>query len=369
MKKVIALGIAVATLIKAREIHAEGWFKKAHVDIVEQAFEILKNDSHKDLVSSLEIFKDQLVVGACVPDVKGDCDNGSGLHYYSPKNKFGLPNRKNGDYYPNRLGGYSKSAGTIFEECYYTALILWQNKKYNTAAVMLGRALHFLSDMCCVPHTTSRVCTGNPKNCHMAFETYANKFVGIYNAMTSKSFYESYLSLSPIEIANSVSELSAGFYEKLTSKKDKNYDEIIAVTYPFSQMVVAGMIYKFAYEAKGEKLIDEFKSYVIKNCETGNFLHADGTTSDEPEYFKVKANHNGSLSFETQEGFPLTISLKFTQFRLTLKDENTRSFRITCRKKFSRNIAEIPLIRVTTNAFYKPDLDLHHWTIRETEIS
>lgn len=365
MKKIIAMGIAVATIIKAREIHAEGWFKKAHIDIVEQAFEILKNDSHKDIFSPLEVFKDQLIVGACIPDIKGDCDNGSGLHYYSPKNKFGLPNRKNGDYYPNRLGGYSKSAGTIFEECYYTALILWQNKKYNTAAVMLGRALHFLSDMCCVPHTTNKVCTGNPKNCHMAFETYANKYIGIFNAMTSKSFYESYLEMSPLEIANAISELSAGFYDKLSSKNHQDFDEIIAVTYPLAQMAVAGVIYKFCVMAYEKTLIDEEKYYVIKNCETENFLQADGSTSENPEPFKLKINSKGAITFENEEGFPLTISLKYTQFRLTLKDANTMRFRITCRKKYSKSIAEIPLIKVATSAFYRPELDLHHWTIRE----
>jgi len=93
MKKTIALGVAVAALIKAGEIRADAWFKKAHIDIIERAFEILHNDNKKNDVSPLEAFKEKLIVGCCIPDVKGDCDNGSGLHYYCPKNKFGLPNR------------------------------------------------------------------------------------------------------------------------------------------------------------------------------------------------------------------------------------------------------------------------------------
>lgn len=348
-----------------QEIHADAWFKKAHIQIINQAFEILRNDDKIKTVSSLEMFKDKLVIGACVPDIKGDCDNGSGLHYYSPINKNGLPNRKNVDYYPNRLGGYSKSAGTVFEECYYTALILWQNKKHNTSAIMLGRALHFLSDMCCTPHTTSKVCTGNPKNCHVAFETYANKYVGIYNAMTSKNIYDNCLSLSPIEIANQVSEISAGFYDKLTSKKNKNFSEIVAVTYPLSQMITAGVILKFCKDAKENPLIDEKKYYVIKNCETGNYLRVNGTTSEKPEKFRIKFNRNGSVSFVNKKGIPLTVSKKYSCFRLTLKDKNTLSYRITCKKKFSKNIAEIPLVKVAAPVFYKPDINMNFWTIRQ----
>lgn len=365
MKKAIVLGACAAAVIKSCEITAGAWFKKGHINIVEQAFEILKNDNKIKELGGLDVFRDQIIHGSCVPDVKGDCDNGSGLHYYSPKNKFGLPSRKLGDYYPNRLGGYSKTAGTIMEECYYTALVLWQNRKYNTAAVMLGRCLHFLSDICCVPHTTSRVCTGNPKNCHMAFETYANKFTGIFNAMTSKKFYDGYLKMTPLEIANVLSEFSSGYYEKLTSKNHSGYDEIIVNTLPLAQMAVAAMIYKFSVDAMAERLIDERKFYSIRNSETGNYLQVDGTVSEETEKFRLIIHHDGSVGFENEKGCPLTISMKFTRFRLTLKDENIKSFRITCKKKFSRNVAEIPLLRITAPVFYRPDLDLHHWTIRE----
>lgn len=365
MKKTAAIGIAAAILASSKKITAHGWFKKAHLNFVEQAFEILENDGKSACLCGIDVFKDQLLYGAFAPDVKGDCDNGSGLHYYSPKNKFGLPNRKYGDYYPNRLGGYSKSAGTVFEECYYTALILWQNQKPNTAAVMLGRALHFLADMSCVAHTTSKACTGSPKNSHMAFETHANKYVGLFNAMTSKSLYEDFLTMSPIEIANAVSELSASFYEQFVMKKNSGFDEITAASLPFAQMTAAALIYRFCCEAKGEILIDENKTYTVKNCESADYLQADGTVSDEPEIFKLKIHHSGALGFESADGCPLTFAMKYTQFRLTLKNENLRAFRITMNKKFSRNAAEIPLVKIAAAVPYKPDSALHLWSIRE----
>ena len=148
MKKTVLLAVTLTAALKLGEIKASAWFKKTHTNIIEQALEILKNDGKAQAVKELEEYSKELVHGACIPDVKGDWDNGWGLHYYSPKNKFGLPNRKNGIYYPNRLGSFSKSAGTMLEENYTTALIFTQNKKYSEAAVLLGRAVHFLSDIC-----------------------------------------------------------------------------------------------------------------------------------------------------------------------------------------------------------------------------
>lgn len=368
-KKLLMIG-ALATLVGLNvnrgKLTCKAWFKKGHVLIVEQAFEILKNDGKSRDIKLLEAYLDQIIHGATVPDVKGDIDNGSGLHYYNSKNKFGFPIRPKEGYYPNRLGGFSKSAGTMLEENYYTALIFWQNGKYNTSAVLLGRAVHFLSDLCCPPHTTAKVCTGNPKNCHFAFETYANKLNGMFISMTAGDFYEKLLNLSPLGIADFLCRISASYYDKLITKKDEDFSYIVVGTMPLAQTVTAAFFNKFLVESEYKPLIEEEKTYVIKNCESGLFLHADGKLEDVEEYFKVKFNPQGFVEFENQRGEILQISGDSSAFKLTLVNENIRAFRITGGKKFRQNIGEFSLLKVAKLMYYKPDSDLHLWRILES---
>lgn len=352
-----------AVLVKNNRLSAKAWFKKGHLSIVEQAFEILKNDGKSRDIKLLEAYADQILAGATVPDVKGDIDNGSGVHYYNFKNKFGFPIRQKDGYFPNRLGGYSKSAGTMLEENYYTALIFWQNGKYNSAAYLLGRSIHFLADICCPPHTTAKVCTGSPKNCHFAFETYANKLNGVYNSMTAKEFYDKFLQMTPLGIANFLSSISSGYFDKLVSKKSSDFAQITAAMVPLAQTVSAAFLYKFIIESENPKLLDENRFYTIKNCNSGLFLHQNGELDGKEEEFQPKFNSEGFVEFVNRNGEILTISGKNTAFKLTLRDENIRSFRITCGKKFNLNLAEISLLKIARPTFYKPDSELNFWRI------
>lgn len=368
-KKFSAIAVASALALASVEfhkIHAKAWFKKGHITIVEQAFEILKNDEKSRDIKLLEAFSDQIITGATIPDVKGDIDNGSGLHYYNSKNKFGFPIRLKDGYYPNRLGGYSKSAGTMLEENYYTALIFWQNGKYNTSAVLLGRAVHFLSDICCTPHTTARVCTGSPKNCHFAFETYANKLNGVFISMTAKEFYNKFLALTPLGIADFLSQVSSSYFDKLISKKSENFAQIVVGTFPLAQTATAAFLNKFLAESEHPPLIDENKTYTIKNCESGLFLHQNGSLDPQSESFKIAFNQNGTLSFKNSQGELLIISGEISQFKLTLINDNIHAFRITAGKKFRQNLCEFSLLKTTKLGFYKPDSDLHLWRILES---
>lgn len=365
MKKAVIMSAALLALLKAGEIKAEAWFKKTHINIVEQAFEILKNDGKSKDVKQIYSYLNLLVYGATVPDVKGDCDNGKGLHYYSPINTFGLPNRKNGLYYPNRLGGYTKSAGTMLEENYTMALILWQNRRFGDAAVMLGRALHFLGDLCCVPHSTSKKCTGNPKNCHLAFETAAGRLTGVFNAQTSKKLYDSYLELSPIELANVLAQMSSGFYDMLANKDKEDYNQVIAGALPFSQMAAAAFIYKFSKEASEGVLLDKTKLYSIRNLASGLYLSSSGYLDREEDAFSIKFFGDRTVGFTDSCDAPLVIGAKHSRFRLTLRDGNINSFRITCGRKFSLCLAEVPVVRRCAPAFFKPQSELNCWVIRE----
>lgn len=353
--------------IKSGKLKASAWFKKGHISIVEQALEILKNDGKSRDIKLLEAYTDQIIQGATVPDTKGDIDNGSGLHYYNSKNKFGFPIRLKEGYYPNRLGGYSKSAGTMLEENYYTALVFWQNGKYNASSVLLGRAVHFLSDICCPPHTTAKVCTGSPKNCHFAFETYANKLNGVFISMTAKEFYHKFLSLTPLGIADFLSQVSSSYYDKLVSKKSDSFAQIVVGTMPLAQTATAALLNKFLIESENSPLIDENKFYTIKNCESGLFLHQNGELSTQSESFKIVLNQNGTVSFIGENSESLCVSGKFSQFKLSLINDNIRAFRITSGKKFRYNLVEFSLLKTARLGLYKPDNDLHLWRILENQ--
>lgn len=361
MKKTVALSAALLAAAGLTALKAEAWFKKTHINIVEEALKILSQDGKKQAVKMLEPFTYQIFHGATVPDVKGDCDNGSGLHYYSPLNKFGLPNRMNSGYYPNRHGGHSKSAGTMLEENYTMALVFWQNGKYNTACVLLGRALHFLSDICCVPHTTSRVCTGNPKNCHMAFEQEANRLVGKYNAETASDLYGIYEGLSAMDIANALAEASSEEYEGLVSKNKSEFEAIAKRTIPLAQKAAAAFLYKFTVEAHKEKILDEEDFYSIRNSGTDLYLHQDLSLSEEKEHFGITFNFDGSVCLCGENGEALMVGKKYRDVKLSLCGTDDRRFRITCHKKFGRALIDIPILKRAGAAAFKPSCDEHYW--------
>ena len=356
---------ALAAIALATSKRAESWFKRAHVSIVLQALSILKGDEKRLAFSSLEPFSHQLIIGATVPDNKGDRDNGSGYHYYSPINKFGLPTRTNGGYYPNRLGSFSKTACTMLEENYTMALIFWQNGKKNTAAVLLGRALHFLSDICCVPHTTSRVCNGGPYNCHMMFEQEANKYTDEYFAATADGFYDLYKGLSVFEIANRLAEYSSKDYEKLIRRKKSDYEEITSRTLPLADIAAACLLEKFICDTKGRILIDENSCYAFKNYGTGLYLQSDMSLSEKKETFRVVFQTDGSLALECTGGEFVPIAKNDGALHLTFYCGEENKVRITGGKKFSGTLIDIPLIKRAGLSPFRPSAAEHYWIIED----
>lgn len=364
-KNAVAACVAIAAAAYLTTKKAKGWFKKAHVNIVMQALEILKNDEKRLAVSSLEPFSHQLLIGATIPDNKGDRDNGSGYHYYSPINKFGLPTRTYSGYYPNRLGSFSKSAGTMLEENYTMALIFWQNGKKNTACVLLGRALHFLSDICCVPHTTSRVCNGGPYNCHMMFEQEANKYIEEYKAYTADGFYELYGKLSLFEIANRLAEYSSKDFEKLIRRKRYDYEEITSRAFPLAQIAAAAFLEKFITDAHGKIIIDENSCYAFRNYGSGLYLHSDLSLSEEKEFFKIIFQTDGSLALEGTEGEFVPFSKNDGSIHLTFYPSDVKKIRITCTKKYSRTVIDVPVIKRAGHAPFRPGVKEHYWILED----
>ncbi|MDE6775565.1 MAG: zinc dependent phospholipase C family protein [Ruminococcus sp.] len=107
------------------------------------------------------------------PDIKGDYENGMGRHYYCAVNTNGRERNPVNSYYKNGAGKYFKSARSMFEEDYTMSLTMYCAGFHEKSAEFLGRAVHMLSDMCCIPHASSMTYFSSGRNFHKAYENLA----------------------------------------------------------------------------------------------------------------------------------------------------------------------------------------------------
>lgn len=107
------------------------------------------------------------------PDKKGDYENGMGRHYYCAANPHGKEQSAVNGYFRNGSGKCYKSARVMFEEDYTMALTMYIAGYYQRSAEFLGRAVHMLSDMCCIPHVCSMTYFSTAQSFHKSYEILA----------------------------------------------------------------------------------------------------------------------------------------------------------------------------------------------------
>lgn len=107
------------------------------------------------------------------PDVKGDYENGMGRHYYCATSVSGKKLPQYNSYFLSGMGKPYKSARAMFEEDYTMALTMYRAGYMAKCAEFLGRAVHMLSDMCCIPHTASMTYFSSGRRFHKAYELLA----------------------------------------------------------------------------------------------------------------------------------------------------------------------------------------------------
>ena len=118
------------------------------------------------------------MLGVMIPytyraDDKGDRENGAGRHYYCGCSTNGAIRRPVHGYLKNGKDLFAKSARTMFEEDYTMALTMYQSGFRAQGAVYLARAVHMLSDMCCLPHAAKMTYFSNKRNVHIQYEELA----------------------------------------------------------------------------------------------------------------------------------------------------------------------------------------------------
>lgn len=107
------------------------------------------------------------------PDRDGDYEKGAGRHYYCAANFIGIRLRPSNGYYKNGVGRFGKSARTMLEEDYTMALTMQKANFPEQAAIYLARAVHMVSDICCLPHATQMTYFSPKKKVHKAYEALA----------------------------------------------------------------------------------------------------------------------------------------------------------------------------------------------------
>lgn len=107
------------------------------------------------------------------PDKKGDYENGMGRHYYCVASPSGREQSAVNGYFKNGAGKCCKSARTMLEEDYTMALTMYIAGFHEKSAEFLGRAVHMLSDMCCIPHAASMTYFSSARSFHKSYELLA----------------------------------------------------------------------------------------------------------------------------------------------------------------------------------------------------
>ncbi len=146
--------------------------KSVHQSLLLRALIILKN-----LTPETEDFFAPMVRTMMktvkLPDKKGDYQNGMGMHYYCVGKFSGKLNKPLKGYYRNGIKEYSRTARTMLEESFTMALTFHNAGFIEKSAYHLGRAVHMISDISCLPHSTGMTFYSSKAKVHKAYEGFA----------------------------------------------------------------------------------------------------------------------------------------------------------------------------------------------------
>ena len=143
-----------------------------HEDILIRALKLLDETAPE----AAELIRPQLNIMlpyTVIADDNDDRENGAGRHYYCACNTNGKPAKTVGGYYKNGKDLFAKSARTMFEEDYTMALTMHMNGFVKQGAVYLARAVHMMSDMCCLPHAVKWTYFSKKRALHISYEELA----------------------------------------------------------------------------------------------------------------------------------------------------------------------------------------------------
>ncbi len=144
-----------------------------HQDILIRSVRLL-GEAAPDAEALIKPMVDIMLPYTILPDDKNDRENGAGRHYYCACSTDGRPLSPVAGYFRNGKDCFARSARTMFEEDYTMALTMYHAGFLKQSAAYLGRAVHFMSDMCCLPHAAKWTYFSNRRLLHMNYEYLAS---------------------------------------------------------------------------------------------------------------------------------------------------------------------------------------------------
>ena len=317
-----ALAVAGAILAAKylKPIRAYAWLGKTHEDITGFALDMIEKEKKNQLVAFYKNYRDKLCEGSKAPDLEGDVDKAPGAHYYSSLDLKGKSLPMKEGFYRNRLGKYHKSARTLLEENYTSALSLYKSGRIEEAMFVLGRAAHFVEDIACPPHSTNQQYLEKSDNLHYVFEKYAEKTSKKYPpAGFDKRLVKGYSEDSLESVLNKLSNTSGKYSPQIASLDESAFDKSEKALIPLAAENVVALLKRFYNDCKENRnnfLVDgalcSFRSeksgllltFTPKGAALEKLDHS------KEQRFTVVMSENGSFALKAKDGSFLSADLK-----------------------------------------------------------
>ncbi len=258
-------------------IRAAAWFRGTHIVLAETALQILKQYDCPAAFAFFAPYQAELCKGATDPDVAGDCDWGPAIHYYCAK-KNGEPQEKTRrfSYFPNRAGDYAKSARTMMEENFTSALALYHSGNPARAVYFLGKAVHFICDIGCPAHSCGIGYASSSHNPHYAFEKFAEERAAQFCACPQAIPEKLKDSNGSFQfLANSLARISSRYCADLVSLNPARFEQAAAHTLPVTAQYAAYLLLRFyrccTQAACADCYIADGARIFLQNAGTGRY--------------------------------------------------------------------------------------------------
>ena len=312
MKKIIALTTVLGLYCCFGAKKASAWSSVTHEDITKKALALLEKEKKLRPVSFYREWHNEILAGCTEPDKENDIDKGLGTHYYACANAKGKELKETNGYYKNRLGKLSKSARTMFEENYTCAVSLYKSGDATNGMRVLGRAIHFLSDMGCTVHVCNMKYLDKPNNVHFAFEKHVTNSCTKHTAEIFDKRLPKYFEKDNMgEALNKLIKYAAKFTDTISHLDPRAFDDVAQNTLPVTQQNVMALLLKFYDDCTNDKgnYITDQKLYSFKNEVSGLVLTVTtkGLMLEKPDKeseqkIMVCLSDNGTFGLKTADG-------------------------------------------------------------------
>lgn len=284
--------------------------ESVHQNILRRAVRLLGESSPE----AAELYSSQLetmLTYAIRPDQKGDRENGLGRHYYCACNIMGKPLRPSGGYYKNGLGLFSKSARSMFEEDYTMALTLRHGGYLGESAEYLGRAVHMISDMCCLPHAAKMTYFSPMRDIHKSYEALAEALYPEFipeqhlsheelRRFANRSSFTAVLNSSAERICAEIPEITTDPVSEITKRLYDTEAAVAALLYRFYRDIsVSPQRGHYLADGMSFRIFEDMPPLTVRTSAEGISFEQDGIPVNTRfgSFFRAAHRRNGLFTF------------------------------------------------------------------------